>query len=133
VAKQNVEKITRDAYDAFNQRDLEAILTYLDPNIEWWPAADELIIEPYRGHDGYRRLFAEVLEVSPDIQSEIEELFVVGDQVVACLRYWGRGRESGAPVELRETHVARLRAGKFVEVREYRERDQALEAVGLSG
>ncbi len=86
MSQQNVEQITRDAYDAFNQRDLEAILTYLDSSIEWWPAADELIIEPYRGHGGYRRLFAEVLDVSPDIQCEIEELFVAGDQVVACLR-----------------------------------------------
>jgi ketosteroid isomerase-like protein len=36
------------------------------------------------------------------------------------------------PVEIRETHVARLRDGKIFEVHEYRDKDEALEAVGLS-
>jgi ketosteroid isomerase-like protein len=127
-----VEKIVRDGYEAFNRGDLEKCLTMIDPSIVWWPASDELIIEPYRGHDGYARLFAETREPVPDIQGEIEELFVVGDQVVVCLHFWGRGRESGAPVEVRETQVVRLRYGKIIEVREYREKDEALEAVGLS-
>jgi ketosteroid isomerase-like protein len=35
------------------------------------------------------------------------------------------------PVEIRETHLARLRDGKVIEVREYREKDAALEAAGL--
>jgi ketosteroid isomerase-like protein len=52
--------------------------------------------------------------------------------VIVCLRFWGRGRDSGAPVEIRETHVARLRDGKVIEVREYRTKPEALEAVGLS-
>jgi ketosteroid isomerase-like protein len=131
MSQKNVD-IVRDGYDAFNRGDIEASLDHLDPSIEWWPAADEPIIEPYRGHDGYRRLIAEVRDVSPDIQVEIEELFVVGDQVVACLHFRGRGRESGVPVEIRETQVARLHDGKIIEVHEYRERDEALEAVGLS-
>jgi ketosteroid isomerase-like protein len=131
MSKENVE-IVRDGWAAFNKGDYDACLAFIDPSIEWWPASDELIIEPYRGHDGYARLFAETHEGVPDIQAEIEELFVVSDQVVACLRFWGRGRESGAPVEVRETQVARLRDGKIIEVHEYREKDEALEAVGLS-
>ncbi len=132
MSQEEIERIVRDANDAFNRGDIEASLTHLDPNIEWWPAADEPIIEPYRGHDGYRRLIAEIREVWADIQAEIEELLVIGDRVVVCRRFWSHGQESCAPVEIRETHVARLRDGKIVEVREYRERDRALAAVGLS-
>ncbi len=131
MSQENME-ILRNGWEAFNSGDYEACLTFIDPTIEWWPASDELIIEPYRGHDGYARLFAETREGVPDIQAEIEELLVVGDRVVACLRFWGRGRGSGALVEGRETHVARLREGKIIEVREYRTRAEALEAVGLS-
>jgi ketosteroid isomerase-like protein len=131
MSQENVERIVRDGWEAFNRGDYEACLTAIHPSIEWWPAADELITEPYRGHDGYARLFAETFEGVPDIQAEIEELFVVGDQVVTCLRFWGRGRESGAPVEVRETHIVRLRDGKITEVREYRKREEALEAAGL--
>jgi ketosteroid isomerase-like protein len=131
MSQADVEAIVRDGWEAFNRGDYVACLTFIDPGIEWWPASDELIVEPYSGHDGYARLFAETREGVPDIQVEIEELFVVGDQVVACLRFWGRGRASGAPVEVRETHVARLRGGKIIEVHEYRQRGEALEAVGL--
>jgi ketosteroid isomerase-like protein len=124
-------QIARRGYDAFNRGDLEASLADLDPGIEWWPASDEPITDPYRGHDGYRRLLAEAREGVPDLQVEIEELYVVGDQVVTCVRFWGRGRDSGASVEIRETHLARVRQGKIIEVREYREKHEALEAVGL--
>jgi ketosteroid isomerase-like protein len=130
MSEKNV-RIVRDGYDAFNRRDIEAVLTNMDPSIEWWPAADEPIVQPYRGYAGYRMLVDEIREAVPDIQAEVEEVFAVDDHVVTCLRFWGRGRDSGAPVEVRETNVARFRDGKIVEVREYRERGEALEALGL--
>jgi ketosteroid isomerase-like protein len=130
--QENAESIVREGWEAFNRGHYEACLAFIHPDIEWWPASDELIIEPYRGHAGYAKLFAETHEGVPDIQAEIEELFVVDDQIVTCLRFWGRGRESGVPVEVRETHVARFRDGKITEVHEYRTRAKALEAMGRS-
>ncbi len=126
---QGTVEIVRAGYDAFNRGDIDAILATLDPAIEWWPAADEPITEPYRGHDGYRALVGEIREYVPDLQAEIEEVFAIGDQVVTCLRFFGRGRDSGIAVEIRETNVARFRDGKIVEVREYREKAEALAAV----
>jgi uncharacterized protein len=131
MSHENVE-IVRAGYDAFNRGDVEAGLTPLDPAIEWWPAADEPSTEPYRGHDGYRTLVGEIREYVPDIRAEIEEITAIGDYVVICLRFWGRGRDSGIPVEIRETNVARFRDGKIVEVREYREKAEALEAIQAS-
>jgi ketosteroid isomerase-like protein len=129
---QEIAEMVRAGYDGFNRRDIEAALAPLHPSVEWWPAADEPITGPYRGHDGYRRLVAEAWEGVPDIQTQIEDLFVVGDRVVVSVRFWGRGRDSGVPVEIRETHVSRVRDGKIIEVREYRDKADALEAVGLS-
>ena len=124
--------MVRAGYEAFNRGDIEGGLAPLHTSIEWWPATDEPVTRPYRGHDGYRRLVAETREAVPDIQAEIEELLVVGDRIVICLRFWGHGRDSGIPVEIRETVAGRLRDGKIVEIREYRARAEALEAVGLS-
>ena len=123
--------MVRAGYEAYNRGDIEAALAPLHPSIEWWPAADEPVTDPYRGHDGYRRLVAGAREAVPDLQVEVEELFVADGCVVACVRFWGRGRDSGAPVEIRETHLARLRDGKVIEVREYRKKEDVLEAVGL--
>ena len=127
----NVE-VVRAGYDAFNRGDMEAVLATLDPALEWWPATDEPITEPYRGHDGYLGLVGDIREYVPDLQAEIEEITAVGDHVITCLRFWGRGRDSGIPVEIRETNVARFRDGKIVEVREYREKAEALEAIQAS-
>ena len=131
MSQENVE-IVREGYDAFNRGDIEEIVATLHPSIEWWPATDEPVIEPYTGHAGYRALVAEARESVPDLQAEIEEAFAVADRVVTCLRFWGRGRDSGVPVEIRETNVARFEDGKIIEVREYRQKSEALEAVGLS-
>jgi ketosteroid isomerase-like protein len=60
---------------------------------------------------------------------DVEESFAVADHVVSCVRFRGHGRDSGVPVEVRETNVARFRDGKVVAVREYREKADALEAI----
>ena len=130
MSQENVE-IVRAGYEAYNRGDVEAALATLHPSIEWWPAADEPMTDPYRGHDGYRNLVAGAREAFPDLQVEVEELSVAGGCVVACVRFSGRGRDSGVPFEIRETHVARFRDGKVIEVREYRDKDEALEAAGL--
>ena len=130
MSQENVD-IVRAGYEAYNRGDVEAALATLHPSIEWWPAADEPITDPYRGHDGYRSLVAGAREAFPDLRVEVDELFVAGCCVVACVRFSGRGRDSGVPFEIRETHVARFRDGKVIEVREYREKDEALDVLGL--
>jgi ketosteroid isomerase-like protein len=131
MSKENVE-IVRAMNNAFHRRDVEGFLAHLDPGIEWWPAADEPVTDVHRGHAGVRRVVADILDVVPDLQAEIEELTVVGDRAVVCLHYWGRAEPSGVPVEIRETHTYAMQDGKVVEVREYRTKAEALEAVGLS-
>ena len=130
MSQENVD-IVRAGYEAYNRGDVEAALATLHPSIEWWPAADEPITDPHRGHDGYRSLVAGAREAFPDIQVEVEDLFVARACVLACVRFSGRGRDSGVPFEIRETHVARFRDGKVIEVREYREKDEALDVLGL--
>jgi ketosteroid isomerase-like protein len=55
----------------------------------------------------------------------------VGDDRVVAVQYvTGRARLSGAETELRYVVGYRLREGRIVRVREYRDREQALGAVG---
>ena len=42
----------------------------------------------------------------------------------------GRGRVSGATIEENEVQAFRLRNGKIIELREYRDKAEALTAVG---
>jgi ketosteroid isomerase-like protein len=62
---------------------------------------------------------------------ELEELIDAGEQVVAVQRLSGRGKASGIETKIRFAVVYTIRNGKIVRGREYWERAQALEAVGL--
>jgi ketosteroid isomerase-like protein len=62
----------------------------------------------------------------------IEEIIDAGEQVVVVAHHQGRGRKSGVKVDTRFYEVYTLREGKVSRVDEYTEREEALEAAGLS-
>ncbi len=63
---------------------------------------------------------------------EPKEFIEAGDYVVVTLYHVMRGRASGASIEGHEVHVFKLRDGKITELREYREKTEALKAVGMA-
>jgi ketosteroid isomerase-like protein len=71
------------------------------------------------------------LDEIDDLRIEPEQLIDAGEQVVVSMRISGRGKLSGAHVELTLTSVSLLRDGNIVRGRNYSEKAEALEAVGL--
>jgi ketosteroid isomerase-like protein len=61
---------------------------------------------------------------------EAEDASEIGDSVVFCLHQWGRGKDTGAPVESRTWQVMTFRDGKVVHCRGYETRDEAIGAAG---
>jgi hypothetical protein len=54
MSQENVERFKR-GIEAYNRRDVEALLQELDPEVEWYPALEVLLggeATVYRGHDG---------------------------------------------------------------------------------
>lgn len=86
----------------------------------------------YQGPDGFLALFAIVNDGFSDVRYTPEEVTDAGNRVLAEVRRTGRGRASGAQVDERQFHVWDVVAGRAVRFRVYLDRDQALEAVGLS-
>jgi ketosteroid isomerase-like protein len=67
-----------------------------------------------------------------DITNVPVELMDVGDdRVIAVQHLTGRAKLSGVQTEVRYAVVYTLRDGKIVRGREYLDREQALDAVGL--
>jgi uncharacterized protein len=129
MSQENVE-IVRRRFDAFNEGDLAAAFALTDPNFVWWDRADDPGAGVYRGQDAVEKHLAEIAE-EIELQIEPLEFIEAGDAVVVPLRLSGRGLASGVPFEAHEVHVFKLREGKVTEQREYRERSEALKAVGL--
>jgi ketosteroid isomerase-like protein len=129
VSQQNV-KLTRRAFQAFNDRDLDALLVGLHDEVEAFPRLAALE-GGYRGHDGVRRWWAHLLGAFRDFHVEILEVRDLGEFIVLALRLRGHGAESDTPLDARVWHVNQFRDGKVIRWHVYSSESEALEAVGL--
>jgi ketosteroid isomerase-like protein len=99
--------------------------------IEWTSTGDYIERATYRGHDGLRRYLGTMEEEFKDLRIEPVELIDAGQQVISSVRFTGRGKASGAPVEMTLISVGSLRDGLIYRVRNYPDMAAALEAAGL--
>jgi hypothetical protein len=129
MSQENVELAYR-AIEAFNRRDLDALLALMDDDVE--VASHFVVIEGgYHGHEGMRRWWQNLLNAFPDFMIEIVEVRELGDVTVAALRIRGHGASSDAPFDAATWQIVGWR-GKCIWWRMFDSQDEALEAVGLS-
>jgi ketosteroid isomerase-like protein len=130
MSQENVE-LTRRGVQAFNDRDLDALLALLHDDVEITPilAAME---GSFRGHDGVRRWWAGLIGGFPEINIEVSEVRDLGDITVAGWRVSGRGAESDTPFDATVWQMHQWRRGKCVRWHAYPSKSEALEAAGLS-
>jgi ketosteroid isomerase-like protein len=130
MSEEGVE-ITRRAIEAYGREGFDRTLRYYHPEVEWTSTGDYIERATYRGHDGLRRYLGTMEEEFNDLRIEPVELIDAGEQVISSVRFTGRGKASGAPVELTLISVGSLRDGLIYCVRNYPDMASALEAAGL--
>ena len=120
------------SHDAFRRRDLDAFVGYMDPGIEF----TSLVLEvegTYRGHDGIRSWWNDILDVFPEWQPQVEDARQVGERVLLKVRAEGAGTGSGIDVDRAIWQVAEVRDGRIAAWRFFRTEDEALAAAARSG
>jgi ketosteroid isomerase-like protein len=131
MSQENVE-IVRRIYNRAPQNP-EILYERLDPRVEWdTTASDFPDAGVYHGLEGvkdYRRRFWGTWEAG---RNEPEEFIDAGEKVIVIARMGGRGKGSGVEVEQRFAMVWTLSGGEVTRIALYRDRNDALEAVGLS-
>jgi ketosteroid isomerase-like protein len=125
---ENLE-IVRRLLEACNRRAWDAMLETGDPEIE----VVTLMAGTYRGHEAWRRLVEQMAEELSGFQFVPEDFIEVGqDRVVAVTRWIGTGRTSGiAVLDTVIGLVYTLRDGLVIRQESFRNRAEALKAVGL--
>ena len=118
--------------DAFNRRDISEVLGEADTDIQLdeWPEAPGA--RSYRGPDGVRQALDTWFETWEWMHVEIEELREVGDRVFFVLHQRAKGSSSGIEVEIKSWNVYSFGEGKLTRIQLFLDRDEALEAAGLT-
>lgn len=136
MSQEKVE-VVRRIFEASAHRDVEAIFTLYDPQVEFdgsrhrWAEVMGGEVQ-WTGHAALRRFFARYYEMWEGFEFEIEELLDVGGYVISVVTSRARGRSSGIVVEWAEqVAIWTIREGKAVRVEWFSSREDAVEAVGL--
>jgi ketosteroid isomerase-like protein len=135
MSQEDVE-VVRRLWDVWEKRHAEAVMAFYDEEIVWDLSrahGNVVLSDEYRGHDGVRQFFRDWAGSFEDYFAHAEQFTDGGDgQVVVRARQGGRGRQSGADLDMRYWQVFRLKGGRVVRVEVYSEESEALEAVGLA-
>ena len=131
MSQENVE-IVRRGVDAFSRAAWEESVELMSPEVEWHDSPDLPGARVYRGREGVLAQWRGMAEALDDFTVEIEQFFDGGDQVVMFLTSRGRGRVSGIEVSRKIAQVCTVQDGQVVKIVGYDNREQALEAAGLS-
>jgi ketosteroid isomerase-like protein len=130
VSQENVDK-TRAFIAAYNRRDFDAAVEFFDPEIDW-------VLPPHqrsdscKGPDEVKRFWKGLDETFDELRLDPQESVDAGDRVAVRLRYYGRGKESGAAIETELYHqVTTFREGTMVRIEYFTDWDEALQAARL--
>jgi ketosteroid isomerase-like protein len=125
-------RLVRRGYEAWNRGDVEGVLSFLDPEIEWHGYTHIPESGTLEGRDDVKAWLERFLDAWEQLEIEVSELIDAGVQVVALVRFRGSGKGSGVPVEGgTDGHVWTVRDGRIVAVTLYQGTREALQSVGL--
>jgi ketosteroid isomerase-like protein len=129
MSEENVEVVRKAiAYEYYGVGDRAEAEEIFDPQFVLNPIDEG----PSHGLDQVRYDWERWSSAFEELRVTFEEIIDAGDQVVVVAHHEGRGQKSGIEVDTRFFEVYTLREGKVSRVDEYAEREEALEAVGLS-
>src|SRR5215216_7187195 len=117
---ENDAEAVRLAFDAIGRRDLEALQSLYDAQVEFLPLTGTRVESGgYDGHAGVRKYFDEIAEVWEEMRPYAEAIWSVGDHVVVLGGCVVRGVGSGAASNNSMAWVITVRDGKIASHRAY--------------
>ena len=137
MSKENVQAV-RDWVAAINEGDSGRLVELSHPQVDYMPylAALSGAAGAYRGHQGLRQYVRDLAEAWGSYEVEIYSLEDLGDDVVMEGRLRGKGRTSGINVDAEMAWLHTFRPGtgegRYLRLRYFANRSDALEAAGLS-
>jgi len=130
MSQANVD-VVRAAYDAFNARDVDALLRLSAEDCEWQPLRAQLEGIVYRGHQGVRQFVSDMDEDWEAFRIDPLEFHDRQERVAVIGRVSALG-QSGVEVDSVAGFVFELQRGRIRRIISHSDPEAALAAVGLS-
>jgi ketosteroid isomerase-like protein len=132
MSQETVDRARR-VMEALSRGDLETMVSFADPGVEWHSFFANLGEEGgvYRGHDGTREYVSDLRDAWEIVRADIDDAIAVGDVALLVGRIHYRGKGSGIETESPAGWMLRFHDGRLIRFRAFREPEKALEAVGL--
>jgi ketosteroid isomerase-like protein len=127
MSEENLERV-KEGFAAHNRGDLDALVEFYDPNVVF----ETLLLGTHRGNEAIRLIYEENQKTMSGYDVIPVELIDVGDKVVAVAQVVGAGTTSQIEVDDRFAFVFTIKDGRCVREQAFRNREEALEAAGLS-
>ena len=132
MSQKNVE-VAEAVIDAYNRRDLDAVVALGTADFEWLPATARIIEGGgYSGRAGFESYLVEIDSTWEELRAVPTEFRDLGERVLVLGRMEGRGTGSGVPVGAPLGMVFDFRGGKVSRARTYLDQGEALRAAGLA-
>jgi len=127
MSQENVDK-SREFIEAYNRRDFDEALKDFHPEADWvLPAMQGF--DSCKGPDQIKLFWDGLDETMEELRLDPQEYVDGGDRVAVRLRYYGRGKGSGAELDTEMYHqVATFDDGTIVRMEYFTSWDQALAA-----
>jgi ketosteroid isomerase-like protein len=126
----DAEAKVRAYFERFNET-RESQLEALHPEIDWHIRADLPNSRTLRGYEDVKRRDADWKQAFGDLHLEPIEVSEASGKTVVLVHFHGRLKGSGDIVDMHEVWVLSWRGDRIIEIREYKNKAEALKAVGL--
>lgn len=127
MSKENLERV-RAGFAAHNRGDLDALVEFYAPDCVF----ETLLLGTHRGNEAIRLIYEENQRTLSGYDVVPVELIDAGDKVVAVAQVQGSGPASRIAVDEPFAFVFTIADGRCVREQAFRNREEAIEAAGLS-
>jgi ketosteroid isomerase-like protein len=127
MSEENLERI-KEGFAAHNRGDLDALVDLYDPDAVF----ETLLLGTHRGNESIRAIYEENQKTMAGYDVVPAELIDAGDKVVAVVKMVGAGSSSRIWLDEGFAFVFTFKGSRVVREQAFRNRQEALDAAGLS-
>ena len=133
MSQENVETLAA-FYEAWNRGEIDDSLTYVDPDVEVYPGVQAPDAETqYLGRQGFKDFFVSIA-IGPwdTVTAEPKEVIVTEDNRILSIDNWRfRGRD-GIEIDRELPSLFTFQDGLITRIEGFTDKDEAIQAAGLS-